>query len=297
MVFKGIITALVTPFSNNKIDFESLSKIIKKQIDGGIKSIVIGGSTGEGSSLSEEEYYALIQHSVQSSEGKIKIIAGITGVYTEHVCEKIRKLMELEVDGLMCTVPHYVKPEQSGLLKHFVALNDASEVPIMIYAHPGRTGCNINDKTLVELSNLSNITALKDATSDIERPLRLGALVKKDFRFLVGDDAMLLAYGANGGEGCVSVTSNVMPKAMNKIYNLIYKGKNSDARQLLQRMLPIIQAVSCESNPIGIKYVANMLQLVSDEIRLPLTHAGEETVAKVNEIIPLLNEVENECRL
>ena len=271
-MFEGIITALITPFKNGAIDIETLQPLIEKQTQAGIKSIVVGGSTGEGSSLSDEEYYFLIKEAKRIASGRINIIAGMTSVSTIHACEKAKKLNTL-ADGLMCTLPHYIKPEQHGVEQHFKALDEISKLPIILYLNPGRTGLNLTDQTLTRLASLSNIKALKDASGDMERPLRLSVLRQKGFKFLVGDDSAFLAYSANGGCGCVSVISNVLPSFMTNIHTKCISGQFSQARALMEQAISIINTVGIESNPIGIKYLAHRLGLLSSEIRLPLTVA------------------------
>ena len=291
-IFSGIITALITPFENNKINFTKLEKLIENQIDAGISSIVVGGSTGEGISLSEKEYYELIERSVRISSGRINIIAGLTSTATIYCIDRVKSLCALKVNGLMCTIPHYVKPEQSGIIKHFQAISDNSSVPVMIYSHPGRTGSSLEDSTLLEIAKLQNIDAIKDASSDIENPLRMSSKIKSNFSFLSGDDSAILSYNANGGVGCVSVISNVMPKVMLQIDHYCQNLDFYSARGLMQRILPIISVVGSESNPIGIKYLAYKLGLSTDEIRLPLTWASAKTQKIIDEIIPLLKELE-----
>lgn len=291
-IFSGIITALITPSENDKINFTSLEKLIENQIDAGISSIVVGGSTGEGISLSEKEYYELIEKSVRISSGRINIIAGLTSTATIRCIDKVKSLCALKVNGLMCTIPHYVKPEQSGIIQHFQAISHNTSVPVMMYSHPSRTGSSLEDSTLLEIAKMQNIEAIKDASSDIEKPLRIRPEIKPNFSFLSGDDAAILAYSANGGLGCVSVISNVMPKVMQQIDHYSQNLDFYSARGLMQRILPIISAVGSESNPIGIKYLAYKLGLSPDEIRLPLTWASAKTQKIIDEIIPLLKELE-----
>ncbi len=286
MIFKGILTALITPLDkNDNIDFKTLESLIERQIASGVDGLVIGGSTGEGSSFSNQEYYELIKTAIDCSKGRIPIIAGIVGVSTASVCEEVSTLSNMNVDGLMCTAPHYIRPEQEGLYQHFKAINDASKLPIMIYLHPGRTGCDMSDNTIIRLASLDKIVALKDCSSDIEKPLRLLPQLSSSLVFLTGDDNRFLAYSAHGGVGCVSVIANIFPKICKKIESLWIAGDTGKARELKQRLMPLMSAVFAESNPIGIKYVAHELTLCSDQIRLPLTKAREETRRKINEVM------------
>jgi 4-hydroxy-tetrahydrodipicolinate synthase len=292
-MYEGILTALATPFLGNEIDFAALKKLIDRQVKAGINAIVVGGSTGEGSSVSTEEYYQLISAAIECADGKIKVIAGTTGVNTISTCAKISRLSQMNIDGLMCTVPHYVKPEQEGIYQHFKAINDAAKVPVMIYIHPGRTGSDISDDVLVRLSNLDKIMAVKDASDDIERPLRLLSKVKKGFSFLTGNDAAILAYSANGGVGCVSVISNIYPEIYNKIAKYCSLGDFTSARSLLRKIIYGIYAIGSESNPIGIKCALQEIGACSGEIRLPLTAARHDTKVKIKAMIADLKELNN----
>lgn len=286
MIFQGLLTALITPLDeNDNIDFRVLETLVERQVASGVNGLVIAGSTGEGSSLSDNEYYELIKTVIGCSKRRIPVIAGIVGVSTASVCEKVSVLSSMNIDGLMCTAPHYIRPEQEGLYQHFKAINDASTLPIMIYLHPGRTGCDMSDNTVVRLASLDKIVALKDCSGDIEKPLRLLPRVGSNFVFLAGDDNRFLAYSAHGGVGCVSVMANIFPKICKKIESLWSSGDHVKARELQQKLMPLMMAVFSESNPIGVKCAAHELALCSDKIRLPLTKAREETRKNINELM------------
>ncbi|RTK92446.1 MAG: 4-hydroxy-tetrahydrodipicolinate synthase [Rickettsiales bacterium] len=285
MIYQGIITALITPFKDNKIDYLSLENLINNQIKAEINSILIGGSTGEGSSFSEEEYYELLSMALKFADNKIKIIANLKGLDTNFDLKRIKQLSNLNLSGLMCTMPPYVKPEQKGICQHFKALNDASNLPIMIYIHPSRTGVDISDNTLLELSKLDKITAVKDCSNDLEKPIRLAPIIREGFAFLTGDDSSTLAYSANGGMGCVSVLSNILPKIVKKIYQYCQSNDFHKALKLQQKILPLINAIFLESNPIGVKCAANIMQLCTNELRLPLTSSNSETESKIKNTI------------
>lgn len=291
-MFEGIITALITPFRNNQIDLKAFEQLVQKQINARIKSIVIAGSTGEGTSLSEEEYYHLMEQAVLFADSKIQIIANLGGASTDEVCHKISRLSALGISGIMCTLPYYVRPEQTGLVEHLKQAASATTLPIMLYLNPGRTGCNISDESLVELSQVQNILAIKDASNDMQRPLRLANSIKDNFNFMIGDDNAILAYSACGGKGCVSAIANILPKTMKKIHEFCANSDFDNARKLLQQILPVITATSIESNPIGIKYLAYLLGFITDEIRLPLTRASNHTQESVQNIIKIVKQIE-----
>jgi len=295
MIFKGLLTALITPLDEkDNIDFTTLQPLVERQIASGVDGLVIAGSTGEGSSLSDEEYYELIKTVIDCSKGRIPVIAGIVGVSTASVCEKVSILSNMEIDGLMCTAPHYIRPEQEGLYQHFEAINNASTLPIMIYLHPGRTGCDMSDNTILRLSALDKIVASKDCSNDIEKPLRLLPQLSSTFVFLTGDDNRFLAYSAHGGVGCVSVIANIFPKICKKIESSLSSGELIKARELQQKLMPFMSALFSESNPIGVKCAAHELKLCSDQIRLPLTKARDDTRRKINELMLSLVDLEKD---
>ncbi|MDC0864398.1 4-hydroxy-tetrahydrodipicolinate synthase [Rickettsiaceae bacterium] len=293
MIFKGVLTALITPFFRGGIDVPSLEKLLDKQIEAAIDAVVVGGSTGEGSLLSENDYYELISHSVKYSSKNIPIIAGFTATSTIDATLKTKKLCDLGVDGIMATMPHYVKPEQEGIFQHFRAINDISKVPVMVYIHPPRTGCDMSDDTLLRLARLNRIVAVKDASDDIEKPLRILPHLNKEFNFFTGNDTSVLSYSANGGSGVVSVLSNIAPKLCKKLSSLWHSGNVQDALILQQKLMPLISSIFNESNPIGVKYAASKLDLCSNDIKLPMISANSDTMKKIDKELSKLMGLKN----
>lgn len=279
-IFDGTITALITPLSKGKIDFQSLNYLIDRQIDSGINGLVIGGSTGEGSSLTGDQYFDLIKNSSEYADRKINIFAGITAISTNEALIKLDRLLDLEIDGIMCTAPQYIKPEQEGLFQHFKSIHDATSLPLMLYIHPGRTACDFSDDTIFRIADLKRFVAIKDATSDLEKPLRI--LPKSDINMLTGNDSAVLSYYANGGSGCVSVISNIFPKLCKQIDDAWKDGQIGKALVIQRELTPLYTAIFTESNPIGVKYAAYKLGLCSKEILLPLTFASKETRSKID---------------
>lgn len=272
-IFDGTITALITPFSQGEIDFKSLKTLIDRQVKSGINGIVIGGSTGEGSCLNAEQYFKLIEVAAEYADKKINVFAGMTAASTDEALVKLKKLSNFDINGIMCTAPHYIKPEQEGLFQHFKAIHDASNLPLMLYIHPGRTACDFLDDTIFRIMDLERFIAIKDATSDLEKPLRI--LPKSDINMLTGNDSAVLSYYANGGSGCVSVISNIFPKLCKQIDNSWKNGEIGRALVIQRELMPLYSAIFAESNPIGIKYAAYKLGLCSAEILLPLTFASK----------------------
>lgn len=284
-IFTGLITALITPFKNGAIDHESLANLINIQIKAGVNALVVGGSTGEGSSLNEDDYFDLIKSATSIASGRISIIAGISTISTDYALGKIKKLNDLPIDGVMCTPPHYIRPEQNGLVEHFKMIGEATDRPIMLYANPGRLGVEFTDDTILKLAEFSNIIALKDAGSDIERPMRLSTKLPAHYNMLTGDDSKSVVYSAHGGVGCVSVVSNILPNQCALLQSYLRDGNFSKALGLQQKLLPIYQAIFAESNPIGIKYAAFLLKLCSEEIKLPLTIMRPDNAGNLEKVL------------
>lgn len=286
-IFKGLITAIITPFKDNKLDFVSLEKILNYQIDNKVDGVVIAGSTGEGPSLSLQEYQSLLEIAVEITKNRTQIIAGCSAMTTSTALDMIQICTKISVDGFMCSIPSYVKPMQEGIYLHFEAIHNASidrasNLPIMLYSVPSRTVVDFSDDTIVRLSKLPRIVAFKDAGNDLERPLRIKAAVSKGFNLLCGNDELALSYNVHSGVGCVSVASNVTPSLCKKLQDNCRDGNYQKALQIQQQLLPIYKALFAESNPIPVKYAVARLGLCSNELRLPLTSAGKVTEEKIN---------------
>ncbi len=281
-IFKGLITAIITPFKDNKLDFVSLEKILNYQIDNKVDGVVIAGSTGEGPSLSLQEYQSLLEIAVEITKKRTQIIAGCSAMTTSTAVDMIQICTKISVDGFMCSIPSYVKPTQEGIYLHFETIHNASNLPIMLYSVPSRTVVDFSDDTIVRLSKLPRIVSFKDAGNDLERPLRIKAAVSKDFNLLCGNDELALSYNVHSGVGCVSVASNVTPSLFKKLQDNCRDGNYQEALQIQQQLLPIYKALFAESNPIPVKYAVARLGLCSNELRLPLTSAGKVTEEKIN---------------
>ncbi len=276
-IYKGLITALVTPFKDNKIDEKALESLIAFQIQSGITGLVVAGSTGEGNSLEDLEYYNLIHLANEMANKKINIIAALSTVATESAVKKIKKLTKLGINGIMCTSPHYIRPEQDGIIKHFQMLHDSTNLPLMLYTHLGRTGVDLADSSILKLAECERIVAIKDAGSDISRPLRLSGKLPSNFSMMTGNDENSIAYNSHGGKGCVSVVSNILPIECKQLQNYLDQGNYSKAIILQEKLLPLYESLFIESNPIGVKCAMQLLNLCSDEIKLPLTKARLKT--------------------
>lgn len=284
-IFSGVLTALITPFKNNQIDYPAIERLIGIQIGTpGINGLVVAGSTGEGGMLTDGEYYELMQHIVKFAKNEISIIASVATIGTEMAVEKVQKLQQIGVTGLMCTVPHYSKPTQEGVIQHYNMIHENSDLPIIVYIHPSRTGIELTDDTILKLSEYPRIIAIKDAGSDIERPLRLRGEIHENFNLLSGDDSTAVAYYAHGGNGVVSVASNIMPDICTIIHNHCIRGEYRAARLYQHKLMPFYEALNHAPNPIGIKYALSGLGLCRNELRLPLTKASKATESVINKV-------------
>ncbi|AAU03892.1 4-hydroxy-tetrahydrodipicolinate synthase [Rickettsia typhi] len=288
-IFKGLITALITPFKNNKLDLYAFESILNQQIKHEVDAVLIAGSTGEANSLSFEEYKLLLKTSVEIVNNRMPIISGCSSNNTAYAIELAIASKKIGVDGFMASPPSYVKPTQHGIYKHFEALHEACNLPIMLYSAPTRSGVDFSDETILRLSKLPRILALKDCGVDLERPMRIRAIVKEDFNILTGNDEVVLAFHAQGVIGWISVTSNIAPKICKELLDKWYNNDIQGALEMHQKLLPLYKALFLESNPIPVKYAAHYLGLCENEIRLPLTEASDSAKKQIKKIITSLS--------
>jgi len=267
--FRGLLTALVTPFNNNKIDYQALEILIKRQLDAKVDGIVIAGSTGEGSALSRNEYKELLEFAIGHVNNKIPVIAGANDFSTEKSLELVLIAQNVGADAVMCVTPPYSKPNQRGLIAHYQYIHDNSNIPIILYSVPSRCVIDFSDNTLIELSKLERIVAFKDAGTDITRPLRLKERgIKLDL--LSGDDITAVAFNMHGGVGCISVASNIHPEICKKIQDACKDRLYENAEKINKDLVDLYDLLFIESNPAPTKYLLHKLKLCSEELRLPL---------------------------
>lgn len=297
-IFKGIITALVTPMHGGKIDFAAFKNLVRIQKEAGCNGIVIGGSTGEGNCFEAEEVVELLKAArlELGAECQMKLIAGIASVSTKEAIAAINMMQSVAIDGLMVTAPHYIKPNQAGIVEHFKAADKAANVPIMAYAHPFRTGVDLTDQTIVEIAKLPKVVALKDAGADLARPIRIFNKLGSSFNLLTGNDDNSLAFVAQGGVGIVSVVGNIMPHSMKQMVNYALEGKRQEGLKLQGRLFDVYDAIFSDTNPIGSKCALSLMGLIKEEYNLPLMPASDEVREKIRIILPLIDEIENEYK-
>jgi len=277
MNIKGSIPALITPFKNGKIDFLSFSKIIEWSINEGSHGFVPCGTTGESPTLSHNEHKKVIEECIKVVDKRVPVIAGTGSNSTEEAIDFTLHAKDAGADAALVVTPYYNKPTQSGLFLHFSKIANSSNIPIIIYNIPGRSVVDMNIDTMKELSKIDNIVGVKDATNDLMRPLLSRQTFKKEFIYLSGEDGTSVAYLAQGGDGCISVTANIAPKICSQIQNYWKDGNIKLVQKLNNQLAELHYALFIESSPSPVKYAVSLLGLSSDEVRLPLVKVTEET--------------------
>ena len=286
-IFEGIATALITPITENGIDYDAFGRLIDWQIAEGVDALVIAGTTGEGSTLTDEEHKEVIAYSVRKAGGRVPIIAGTGSNDTAYALELTRYACEVGVDGVLVVTPYYNKATQNGLIKLFTQIADESTVPVILYNVPSRTGVNIEPKTVATLAEHPNINAIKEASGNISNIAEIAALCGDKINIYSGNDDQIVPIMSLGGKGCISVLSNVLPAESVELCNLFFEGKVKESAELQLKYLPLIDALFSEVNPIPVKAAMAKMGFCEDYLRLPLT-SMEEAHKKV-----LLDEMRN----
>jgi 4-hydroxy-tetrahydrodipicolinate synthase len=283
--FTGCGTALVTPFRRDgSLDEAGVSRLAKRQIDAGIHFLVPCGTTGESPTLTEEERVRVVELVVEQAKGRVPVLAGAGGYDTQEVIHAAKRMRRAGADGILSVTPYYNKPTPDGLVAHYRAIAEAIELPIILYNVPGRTGCNIDPATLVRLASIPNVVGVKEASGNMMQMCEICASVPDTFTVLSGDDALTLPLMAIGGRGIISVASNEIPAEMSNLAALGASGDFAAARQLHQRLMPLLQVNFIESNPIPVKSAMAMLGLLDETYRLPMVPprpASRERIATV----------------
>lgn len=281
-MFKGSITALITPFKDDVVDEAAFQKLVEWQIAQGSHGLVPVGTTGESPTLSHSEHKRVVELCVEAAAGRVPVIAGAGSNSTVETVDFTRHARAAGADGVLIVTPYYNKPTQSGLYAHYKAINDCCDIPIIIYNIPGRSVVNMSVETMADLFKLENIVGVKDATADLARPSQQRAAMGPDFIQLSGEDATALAFMAHGGRGCISVTSNIAPKLCAEFQNACLAGDFAKALEIQDRLMPVHDALFVESNPGPVKYAVSRLGLCSPDTRLPLAPISDTTRATVD---------------
>jgi len=281
----GYVTAVPTPFKNGAIDEHRFEAFCDWQIRQGVAGLVVCGTTGEAPTLSPAEQDRMVRLAVEVAHHRVPIIAGAGACATSHAIDLARAAEREGADGLLIVTPYYVRPSQEGIARHFEAIHDAVGLPILLYDVPARTCSGLALDTIVRLAALPRIVGLKDATGDLARPAQLRRRLGHAFRLLTGDDATALGYFAEGGNGCISVVSNVAPKLCTQMFDAWARGDGAEAGMLSALLVKLTRALFAESNPVPVKYALELMGHMAAEVRLPLCAAAPATRVQVADAV------------
>ena len=279
-MFKGSNVALVTPFKNNKLDIDNYIELIHFHIKNGTNGLVPAGTTGESPTLSHEEHEKVIELCINEAKGKIPVIAGTGSNSTEEAISLTKHAEKAGADAALVVTPYYNKPTQEGLYQHYKAINDTCGIPVIIYNIPSRSVIDMTVDTMAKLFELKNIVGVKDATGILDRVNLQKEKMGNDFIQLTGEDANVLEFNKRGGVGCISVTANIAPKLCSDFQKFSLSKNNNEikeAERINDLLQPVHKSLFIESNPSPVKYAAKLLNLCSDEVRLPLVKVTSST--------------------
>ncbi len=288
-MFKGSIVALITPFKNNVLDEDKYASLIQYHIKNGTNGVVPAGTTGESPTLNNDEHKKVIEVAVKECKGKIPVIAGTGSNSTEEAIELSKHAEKSGADALLIVTPYYNKPTQEGLYQHYKSINDKVGIPIIIYNIPPRSVIDMSVDTMARLFELKNIAGVKDATSDLNRVDQQLKKMGSEFIQLSGEDGTALEFNTRGGVGCISVTANIAAKLCSEFqkYSLVKNNIDSmsKAKEINEKLMPLHKALFIESSPSPVKYAASLLNLSSEEVRLPLVKVTEKTKKEIQKAL------------
>lgn len=285
----GYAPALPTPFNDDdSVDVDAFGELCDLQIRHGATALVVGGTTGEAPTLSDAEHGKLVRVAVAIARHRVPVIAGAGANATAHAIELTKDAEANGADAVLSVVPYYNKPTQEGIVAHFCAIAAATGLPVILYDVPSRTARGLADESVLRLAEMPRIIGLKDAAGDITRPARLRARLGPEFRLLSGDDALAPAYFAQGGDGCISVTSNLAPGLCRDIYLALRQGQSARVRRLTGPVTQLSAALFCETNPVPLKYALSRLGLMSARVRLPLVELSTPSQIEIDGLLARL---------
>jgi 4-hydroxy-tetrahydrodipicolinate synthase len=273
--FRGVFTALVTPFRNGALDEPAFVALVERQIAGGVHGLVPVGTTGETATLSHAEHRRVVELCVETAGGRVPVIAGAGSNSTAEAIELTKHAKDIGADAALVVTPYYNRPSQEGLFRHYAAIAEAVDLPIVVYNVPSRTSIDIGNETLARLSALPNIVGIKDATGDLARPSFQRLMCGSDWIMLSGDDPSALGYIAHGGHGCISVTSNVAPEACAAFYNAALRGELEAARRWQDKLIRLHKGLFLDASPAPTKFALASLGLCAEESRLPIAPCSD----------------------
>ena len=288
-MFKGSIVALITPFKNNMMDEERYRSLIHYHISNGTKAVVPAGTTGESPTLNHDEHKKVIEIAVKECKDKIPVIAGTGSNSTAEAIELSKHAEKAGADGLLVVTPYYNKPVQEGLFQHYKLINDNVGIPIIIYNIPPRSVVDMSVDTMARLFELKNIVGVKDATADLNRVNQQLEKMGSEFIQLSGEDGTALEFNMRGGVGCISVTANIAAKLCADFQDACLNKNYKLAKEINDKLMPLHKALFLESNPSPVKYAASLLNLSTDEVRLPLIKVTDKTKKEVQKALKIAN--------
>jgi len=280
---RGSIPALITPMKDGAIDEAAFRKFVSWQIAQGSHGLVPMGTTGESATVSHEEHMRVVELCVEEANGRVPVIAGAGSNATAEAIKLTQYAKDVGADAVLSVTPYYNRPSQEGIYRHFAAIAEAVDIPILVYNIPGRSVVEITVETMARLSRIANIIGVKDATANMMRPTRERAACAKGWRLISGEDGTALGYMAHGGFGCISVTANVAPKLCSQFQEACMKGDFASALALQDKLMPLHDAMFVEPSPAPAKYGASLLGMCANEVRLPIVTATEAAEKRVRE--------------
>lgn len=284
-IFKGTCTAMITPFTNDGIDYDALARQIDFQIDNGIEALCVLGTTGEAPTITDNEYETIAKFAYDKIAGRVKYILGTGSNCTKKAIEKSQLAQKIGADGLLVVTPYYNKCTQKGLVKYYNDVCDNIDIPVLCYNVPARTGVNILPQTMAEIAEHKNIGGIKEACGNMEQICETARLIRNKTALYSGDDNLNLAMLSIGSMGLISVASNVVPKEVGDVAKLYFAGKNQEAIALQESLLSLIDIMFCEVNPIPVKKAIELLGLGNGIVRAPLTELEPEHTAQMIDIL------------
>ncbi len=284
-IFKGTCTAAITPFTKDGVDYDALSRQIEYQIKNGIDALCILGTTGEAPCVTDSEYESIAKFAYDKIEGRVKFILGSGSNCTKKAIEKSQLAQKIGADGLLVVTPYYNKCTQKGLVKYYDDVCDNVDIPVLCYNVPARTGVNILPQTMTEIAEHKNIGGIKEACGNMEQICETARRIRGKTALYSGDDNLNLAMMSIGSMGLISVASNIAPREVGDVARLYFSGRNQEATELQERLLPLIDIMFCEVNPIPVKKAAELIGLGSGIVRAPLTELEEEHTEQLIQIL------------
>ena len=284
-MFEGTYTALITPFHDGLVDEAALRELVREQVEAGVDGLVPCGSTGESATLDHAEHERVISLTIEEAGGRVKVIAGTGSNNTAEAVSLTRFAQDAGADGALLISPYYNKPTQEGHIRHYAAVAEAVDIPIILYNIPGRTGVNMSPETIAAIAARAGVAGLKEAGGSLDHAMRVMQLAGDDFTVLSGDDSLTLPLMSVGAKGVIAVTANLEPAKMAAMVRAAAAGELEEARRMHRELLPLMQAMALETNPIPVKTALAMMGKIHDELRMPLTRMADATRARLAEVL------------